>query len=203
MPKVIKLGCLLSLLVLGSCGRSGSLGPQQYAQYLEAEQHGLSRKVTSGIYEYTIQLATPEYMVSKEMADADSSYHAATRLKELQGHLFFLIRIGKTEAYRKQAGGNEQSLAAQQADAMVAYYDQQAAADITLKAGSRVLQPVTYHFENNYGLTAYNTIVAGFETGAVTGDLQLSFNDRFAHEPLIQAGFEQQQLAALPTLQTN
>jgi hypothetical protein len=189
---------LLLFLSVCSCGHGGKLSPAAYVQYLEDTEHGYVRQIKTGAYEYSIQLATPEYIAAKEAGGNDSILRA--RMAELKGYRFFLIKMGTTTAQRTAAGGGADAQRVSEADAMVAYYDQQAAGDISLKAGANTLQPATYHFEHNYGLAPHNTIVVAFETGDQAQDLELEFNDRFRNIPHIRAGFSQSELSGLPQL---
>lgn len=193
-----KVSSLLFLLLLFGCGGSGQLPPAAYVRHLESADHAYLRQVVAGSYEYTIQLATPEYMACKEDWDSDSARQA--RISELKPYRFFLIRMRATEAQRKAAGGAMDAQRVMEADAMVAYYDQQAAGDISLRSGTQLLHPATYHFEHNYGLAPHNTIVVAFETGDEEQDLELVFQDRFRNIPQIKAGFSKSDLEALPSL---
>jgi hypothetical protein len=201
MQKVIRT-LLCVCLLLSSCSGPGELPPAAYVGWLEDPAHGCRKKIVSGDWEYVFQLATPEMMVAKELSDRPADKATwAQRLQELKGHLFVLVQISKTEASRK---ANPQAAAAeirQNIDRMVSYYDQQAMADIKLQVGTQSFAPVAYHFENNYELSPYNTIVAGFETGDAPGDITFSFNDQYTGQPLLHAGFSQKDRAQLPRVQ--
>jgi hypothetical protein len=191
---------LLLVLIISGCGKPAKLPPVSYVHYLEDQEHELVRKVIAGDYEYTIQLATPEYMACKGQA-ADSSSGLSARIAELKGHLFFIVKMNRTEQKRMASGTMEEATRHSEADALVAYYDQQAAQDITLETGTGSnLHPVTYHFEQNYGLAPYNTMIAGFETGPVTEDISFVFNDRLRNIPQVRASFSKSVLQELPQL---
>lgn len=202
MQKGISITVALLLLLFTGCGHPGSLAPKAYMQYIEQDKD-LMRKVVAGSNEYTICLATPEYMACKEADKNDPANKITARIKELSGYLYFMIKLGTTADSRK---ANPQAAAdnrAAHADEMVAYYDQQAAMDISLQCGGRTLRPVTYLFENNYGLVANNTIVVAFELGPVIDDLSLTFNDRYTKVPLIKAAFSKNSIQELPRLKIN
>lgn len=186
------------LLWLCACNNSLELAPADYVWYMEQGEHDLVRKVTAGAYEYSIQLATPEYMACKQEAGNDSA--VKTRISELKGYLFFIIKMSATEAQRKAAGGAMDAERVAEAGAMVAYYDGQAAGDISLHIGSQTLKPATYHFEHNYGLAPHNTIIVAFKTGTKPQDLELVFNDRFRDVAHIQAAYSQLELSSIPSL---
>lgn len=154
---------------------------------------------TIGQHEYNIQLATPEYMVSREAEGTNENIKQ--RLEELSGTVFFLIRIGETEKSRKGKGGNRNAELQLNADKMITYYGQQAALDLSLYQAGEERKPTTYHFEPNYDLAPYNTIIAGFEALPGNGDLKLVFNDRFNNHPNINVVFSRKNMENLPQLQ--
>ncbi|MFA6152611.1 MAG: hypothetical protein WC716_14905 [Chitinophagaceae bacterium] len=195
------ISVLFFLLAIVSCKGPGSLSPAAYISYLENAENEYCKKTVIGSNEYTIQLAPAEYMVCKEIEPSDSSGRViANRLKELEGHVFFMIKIGSTEKSRMQQGGKRISDEQVNVNDKVAYYDQYAAKDINLIAGGKLLSPSTYLFENNYDLSPYNTIVVGFETGPVPADLKITFNDRYTGIPAIRASFSKEQIIGLPKL---
>jgi hypothetical protein len=201
MRKVIKV--LLIILCCSSCHSGGRLRPTDYVKFLDNPDNQFISKQVFGDKEYSIQLATAEYMLAHELEASDSSALYAQRLKELKGFVFFLIKMGATAESRKQQGGNRVSEQQLKVDDMVAYYDQQAIMDISLMSGEKELKPSTYVFENNYDLSPYNTIVIGFEVGELNQDLTLNFNDRYTQTPAIRASYSKEQLSSLPKLNIN
>lgn len=201
MRKVISV--LLIILCCSSCHSGGMLRPSDYVQFLDNQDNHFVSKHVFGDKEYSIQLATAEYMVAHELEANDSVALYAQRLKELKGFVFFLIKMGTTAESRKQQGGNRVSEQQLKVDDMVAYYDQQAIMDISLMSGGKELKPSTYVFENNYDLSPHNTIVVGFEVGELNQDLTLNFNDRYTQIPAIRASYSKEKLNSLPKLNIN
>jgi hypothetical protein len=202
MRKEIRLVLLTMLWLFGSCSRKQSYDASGYVQHLEDPKGDYRVQQVIGSKEYTIQLAPPDYLLSKESADHQDSLTAfiARRKAELEGYMFFLVRVGNTEQSRLEQGGHLQSEQQMDVNGMVAYYDQQAAVDISLQSGGQTLHPATYLFENNYGLSPYNTIVVGFETGESPAELTFNFNDRYTDIPAIRATFSKESIEQLPTL---
>lgn len=198
MRKVIS-GLLLTTLWLSSCGGRKTLNPVAYMEYMEDVEHGLMKKVTVGAYEYRIQFAPAEYLASrqyyKEMEQGIMDGYRK-RINEMKGYVFFLVNIYPRNASEQTISERitQNAGAAQR----VMYYQQQAANDIILKAGAFEQMPSTYVYEDNYGLSPYNTIVVGFAGDYGKEDMQLIFNDRYTHTPLIKAGFSKDELSALP-----
>lgn len=172
-----------------SCNRSQVRTPADLIQYLEEKEHGYVSKIKTGNVVYSIQLATPQYMAAKETADAgNASTLFAQRVKELDGHLFVLLRI---ESRQNNPGDAERR---------VSYYAGAAQSDIILRYGDKLLTPVSYHFEDNFGLSPYNTIVVAFATGTKPEDAALVFNDRYAGNPMIRASFSAEQISNIPAI---
>lgn len=189
MKKAISVA--LSIMVLSACQRRQTLSPGAFVRQMEQDY---VRKVVSGKNEYTIQYASPAFMICKEMdgQPVNNSKEYNQRMKDLHGYVFFIIRV---KSPFNQSGS---------ADAMVMYYQQDASRDLTLFDGGNELKPAVWNYENNYGLTPYNTIVAGFECpDAENNDLRLVFNDHYTHVPMIKASFSRQELKNAPVLAIN
>ncbi len=198
MRKVIS-GLLLTTILLSSCGGRKTLSPVAYMEYMEDAEHGLLKTVTVGAYEYRIQFAPAEYLASrqyyKEMEQGITDGYKK-RMDAMNGHVFFLVNIYPRNASEQTI--SERITQNAGAEQRVMYYQQQAANDIVLKAGAFEQMPSTYVYEDNYGLSPYNTIVVGFAGDYGKEDIQLIFNDRYTHTPLIKAGFSKDELSALP-----
>lgn len=198
MRKVIS-GLLLATIWLSSCGGRKTLSPVAYMEYMEDAEHGLLKTVTVGAYEYRIQFAPAEYLASrqyyKELEQGITDGYKK-RMDAMKGHVFFLVNIYPRNASEQTI--SERITQNAGAEQRVMYYQQQAANDIVLKEGTFEQMPSTYVYEDNYGLSPYNTIVVGFAGDYGKEDIQLIFNDRYTHTPLIKAGFSKDELSALP-----
>lgn len=177
------------MVMCAGCGLKAVRSGSDLVRYLEDKENGYTREVDAGRVTYSVQLATPQYMAAKEYADsseADAGFRQ--RARELEGYLFFLIRI------------QPESVDKTDADRMVRYYSGAAQGDLTLNYGGKVLNAASYHFEDNFSLSPYNTIVVAFETGSKPEDAALLFNDRYANNPLVRASFSARQLSEIPSL---
>lgn len=202
MRKVISL--LILVIIVTGC-KTGRLSPAELIHYMEDPANGLRKKITVGGLDYVIQFVTPEYYVSRELAETDSTAVVwQKRLSELNGFYFILVKMGKNEAARKGTTVAGQIYTVQSAATMEAYYDQAAMKDMTLRIGEGNRLPSTYHFENNYGLVPYNTILAGFAVDSKEqGDAEFIFNDQYNSNELIKAGFDQSSIQSIPSLKFN
>jgi len=181
------------LFVLAGCHSKGTLRAGAYISEMEKV---FKKKVVSGNMEYNIQYAPAAYMICKELSGniADSNKELFNkRIKEMKGYVFFIINI-------KLKNGQTVS----NPDDMVMYYQSEASKDMSLHEKERSIPPSVWNFENNYGLAPYNTIVAGFEDGSdEPEDVQLIFNDNYAHTPMVKVAFTKEELKKLPQLAIN
>lgn len=195
-----KLYFIICLLLVSCSGSAPELGAGDYMHYMEDVEHPYNRRVTSGTQNYSIQLATPEYVVLKEFSDKRDELDTASfkqRLGEIKGHIYFLIKIEQRKPTQSVA---QEMVDKSMAESMVMYYHSQAMSDIILKTDSVLRKPVTYLFENNYSLVNYNTIVVGFELPEGKEAIQLVFNDRYNDNTFIKAKYSANELAKLPRL---
>lgn len=167
------------------------MSPSEYVHYMQEQEHGMRRTIETGNTIYTIQLATPEYMASRDISHAQNPDALNRRVHELNGSLFFLISMRPSKG----------DLAERNSNSMATYYEGQVMNDIVLKTNKGDVPPAVIHFENNLGLSPDNTLVAGFVVGdSLHSDIQLVFNDRYAGNPMVQASFPTASINKLPSL---
>ena len=197
MRKAVNILCIV---MLSACNRRASLSPTAYIRNMETKE--FKKEIEIGKTEYIFQLATPEYMAIKEATGSNGIIKTDAikrRVEDMKGYIFLLIRINKKPVSSLQSTSNDAAITEQK----VMYY-QSAQQDISLVDGGSTYKPVVYQFENNYGLSPYNTIIVGFEhKEPIRNEIQFVFNDRFEHNPLIKASFSEQALTILPTLSIN
>ncbi|OSZ81936.1 hypothetical protein CAP35_01300 [Chitinophagaceae bacterium IBVUCB1] len=196
MKKLIKVAVTLTVLLTG-CGHK-TMSPVEYIYYMEDAANKARQSVKAGGLNYIIQLSPPEYMVSKELLTDESTYVNYTeRLNELKGNVFFQIQIGKERVGESMIEKKQEDT---RAESRVMYYASSAANDIGLSVDGQLIAPVAYHFEDNYGLAPYNTILVGFKMPEKYEVITLNFNDRYSNIPLIKASYTEQFIKNLPAL---
>lgn len=197
MKRLIKVAATSIIVVLAGCGHK-AMSPAAYIGYMEDISNKARQSVKAGGMTYIIQLSTPEYMASKELLTDESMREKyAERLKELEGNVFFQIQIGKDRMSESMIEKKQEDA---QADRRVMYYASSAAADIGLSVDGQLAEPVAYHFEDNYGLAPYNTILVGFKMPEKYEVITLNFNDRYSNIPMIKASYTEQFINNLPVL---
>jgi len=198
MRKVISIIACISLL--SSCERK-ELRKDEYLLFMSDERNGYIKHHKIGTHEYLVQLATPEFVACKEFDNNDgSAKKLQERIKELDSSISFIIKI-KTISVEGDRAVRPQTLA--EADQAVAYYGQQAMRDIYLLTGKQKLSPVAYEYENNYGLSPYNTIVVVFRTQTRFEDLTLTINDQYRNVYALSSEFTSELITNAPKLKLN
>lgn len=191
MKKVFR-AVLLMAAVWGSCNSERELQPDSYLMYMEDVSNEYRRTISSGEISYTIQFATPEYIACKDNRSNVEGIQA--RVSELEENIFFIIHIAENP--------NKSSVESSQCnpEQKAMYYQFEAMKDISLVADEQAFIPTTYHYEDNYGLTPYNTIVVGFDRPTGANNLQLVFHDRFNDKPYIKSTYTEADIKKLPKL---
>ncbi|MBS1773939.1 MAG: hypothetical protein JST82_13860 [Bacteroidetes bacterium] len=198
MKKVISSISLLITFLWCSCSSMTALAPDAYVRYMDDPANDLIRTIKLKTATYTIHLITPEYIASKEFSDgSDSIKNFEKRLRDLEGVIYFYINIQKNNTDNSVAAGMAEKSKAEQ---MVMYYEADAAKDIYLLNNNNQLSPAIYHYEDNYGLAAYNKIIVGFHVDTKNPDYKLVFNDRYNDNPQIQASYSSSTIKNLPQL---
>ncbi len=198
MQKVIKILLCLSLF---GCTTNSDLKPNKYVAFME-DNDKTRQTIETGGSIYSIQLATPDYMACRELSEELEESDLApirSRAKELEGYVFFIINIGQR---KEESSVIEDIQKKHKAGEMIMYYQSAAANDIILYCDDTQVYPATYHYEDNYGLAPYNTIITGFKVPKLESDLKLVFNDRYNNNLFIQASYSKNTLENLPTLGT-
>jgi len=196
----ILLSCVF---LVTACSQEHTLSPRAYVSYLEDSENGYKKTVETITMKYTVQLVPAEMMAIKEATRNNGIVDLQTlqtRINELQGYTFFILKMARKDKSGSVDGTSMAGSA--EAEQMVIYYEQDASKDLRLNINGKSENPEVYHFENNYGLSPENTIVAGFRTSG-NHNMALTFNDRYANEPLIKCSFSRESLSQLPNLKIN
>lgn len=198
MKKLNKSVSVLMLLILLSCNGVKQLNMKDYLNYMEDADNGYVQTVETDKINYSIQFASPEYVLCKELSGQSTSNDsfAKARLNELEGYSFFLIKIELKDGYKSVLEKQQRDM---DVSRMTAYYQNFALNDITVTADGAELVPQTYHFEDNYGVAPFNTIVVGYKH-SLKDKAELTFNDKYNNIPLIKAAYSKELLTGMPKL---
>lgn len=175
------IGCLLSILLLTSCGRE-ILAPKEYVNFIRSEKSGLLVSKTIDGFEFSLLYKPCEYIAL--MQDKDESMSKAAldeKIKPMEGMQYYTFTI-KTESGQElmREGINAENEYYERLDYIVSYMQN----DLTLIDGKDTLPCTLFHYERNYNVAPQNNFVLGFEkpkaaAGAnAATDKTLVFNDQ-------------------------
>lgn len=180
--KINKIGTLLaSCLIWAACGQS-TLGPEQYLQYVEDANNGfVVEKELSGLH-YVAMFKPAAYAALKDLtrkipADEVDKAMFDTALSEYQGLQYYTIKMGAKESGKDVLLYNLSS--EEEYYQRINYYSALAQQDIYLVQQNDTFPCALYHYERTYGVSPYNNILLGFNTGDSTENqpAKLHFKD--------------------------
>lgn len=184
---------------MANCQRTSiSLGPKEYVAYMDNPNHGLIKKVTLNDMIYEFHCKTPQYLAIKQNVIDGDSKGIESRIKQLKSTLWFYVYIkSKSESVNplkdKVSGLDEYNT-------RLAYFLDQAKNSFSLSSEGKRMKQIAYHFENNYGLTPYDTAILGFEVDGYDKDYLLEYEDKLFGAGRMKITIEKQDLIELPTL---
>jgi hypothetical protein len=165
MGKVNKYRSLLALVIIISvavlaCSRS-SITPVDYASYVEDPAHGLKIFKSLNGYGFSLQYESVDYKIVKkhhgkgitralldrERQEYDSLQYFVLRIKNESGQDVLKSGIADVDSYY----------------ARVQYLFSAVQKDMYIVEGSDTLRCMLSHFERDYSLSPYVTLVTGFE----------------------------------------
>lgn len=181
---------LTFLLLLASC--TTEVSDREYASFVKDEQKsGLHHATTVGQMIYDVQYMPSRLMLMQERLEGSEK---DKREKQLEGVLWFTISIrcanSGVNPLKKDVFDQEEY------NARLNYYLNAAMNDISLEAGGIRFTPISYLFENNYGLTGNETIIVAFETNGreIDDGATLSFEDKVFKNGIIKTFFPAEKL---------
>lgn len=186
MKKGIK-ALLFVVLPAGLSSCSNSMSPAGYLKYVSDEDHHLKREVTVGPWEYEIQYKPSAYIIYSENRTGVSSDAYKKREETLKRTAWFNITFRKSHSAETPLKSDISGL--EEYNSRLSYFSYEARKDIRLLYKGVEIEPMSYHFETNYGLTPQETIVVGFllPDERPEHELQLSLNDRVFGNGIIKA----------------
>lgn len=177
------IGCLLSVLLLTSCGKE-TLAPKEYVNFIRSEKSGLLVSKTIDGFEFSLLYKPCEYIALMQDKDENISKIALDeKIKLMQGMQYYTFTI-KTESGQElmREGISAENEYYERLDYIVSYMQN----DLSLIDGKDTLPCALFHYERNYNVAPQNNFVLGFEKPkSTTGegannatDKTLVFNDQ-------------------------
>ena len=195
MKKVLTI--ILSLFLLLACTRS--LSVSDYAAWCSDPENGLVTKKESGKFKFELEYRPQELVALQNLNDDISNKDAFdNELRELSGFQFFNFKIsGKGTTDFLKTGVSDQSEYYQR----LAYFSSFAQPDFFLVEGKDTLACSMYHFERNYGISPFQTILLGFDNSKTSiEDKKLIYEDKTLGIPSVQMEIPAKKIKKIPNL---
>jgi hypothetical protein len=116
--------------------------------------------------EYVFHLIKKDDLIQQERLE--SELERTRRLEQLSGTIWFRITMGGSTSDTNPLRANVSGL--EEYNSRIDYFNNVAMNDIRLDVGHSALHPISYHFENNYGLTPTDVILVGFDITGIEVD---------------------------------
>ncbi len=195
----MKPALLLLSLMLVSCTQS--LNVQDYIAWNQDEDNGLYQSVEREGYQFKLQYKPQELVALNNAGDLSGldKTQLNEELEELKEYQFFDIHISSNlvaDFLRARLSSQEEYYQ------RVAYFSTFAQDDFKLVEGQDTLACIMYHFERNYGIRPFQTILLGFKNtpGSQDKDKEVLYEDRILGLNTVNLRIESKNLNNIPQL---
>lgn len=172
---------------------------ENYLVHISNPENGLSHSIQKGAFNYTAQFIPKPLVKLRNQESGHEAQSASSNLRDsYEGMEFYQIRISSqyNSEFLKVGIQNEAEYFER-----VAYYTTYANSDIWLVSNSDSIPCATYHFERNYGLSPYNTMLLGFKVGDLSiSNRKLIFIDQVLGQGKIVFPFNMSDLKNIPSI---
>ena len=180
---------------------SHSLLTQEYVEWNRDEENGLYKTIEQDGYSFQLQYRPQEFVAISNSSDPLSIDPNAfyEELEELKKYQFFTLRLSSS-AHPDFLKANLSSQ--EEYYQRVAYYSSFAQNDFKLVEEEDTLQCVMYHFERNYGIQPFQTLLLGFKNPgeAPDKDKTLIYQDRILGLEPVSITIQSKNLKHIPQL---
>lgn len=151
------------LILFQACGRN-EVSPDKYLLWMKDYQNGLHQKKEVSNYVFDIQYKPYEYIVLNENRNLNKDPKKySERIKELNGMLYFTLKISKTDSDLIKVESNDPA----EYNRRLYYFLFRFKNDIYLLDGDKKYPCAVYHFERSYDLVGTKTFVLGFSSSVL------------------------------------
>lgn len=193
---------MFATVVLGSCSKS-RLVPGEYVNWVKNPENGLVASKKMGAFEFSLLYKPVEYIALMEARGHSVSKEDVNKRKqELDGMQYYTLKIATTKDNEIMKTGITSEYEYYQ---RLEYFISPAQDDISIVEGKDTLPCQLYHFERNYGVAPYSTIVLGFPKSGETGeknDKLFIYNDRVLGTGPVMLAIRQSDIDNVPELIT-
>jgi len=173
--------------------------PSELMKYVINEENGLTKTRDFENFGFKATYKPTNFVIAKEGKTDELSKVKYDKLKKELGELQYIdlsIKSLSTRGNALSGSIDNQEDYYERLDYFVTYMQY----DISLVDNTDTLSPVLFHFERNYGLTPYSTIILAFEKGKSKGDRTLMINDQVLGIGRVNFYFKETDILAVPKL---
>ncbi|MGB0175701.1 MAG: hypothetical protein ACPF9D_00955 [Owenweeksia sp.] len=194
----MKSTLLLFSFLLVSCTQK--LPVEDFVAWHNQEDNGLYESTESGGYRFQLQYC-PHELVALRNASEISNINKedfVEEVEELKGYQFFNLRISSlsnADFLRTNLSSQEEYYQ------RIAYFSSFAQTDFKLVEARDTLECIMYHFERNYGIQPFQTVLLGFKnTTDPPEDKEVVYLDRILGLDPVRIKIESKNLKHIPKL---
>lgn len=197
----MKISTYITLLVclLTACSGSQSLEQGTYVQHVKNPENGLVKTKKLSDFDFELTYRPHEYIALTEAVNGLTNETLASKKEELDDLHYLALKIKGNGT-----GGLLETNATSENDynLRLYYYSSEAQLDMHLIQEKDTMPCVLYHFERNYQLAPYNTIVMGFEPQQydLSKSLEFVYNDRVLGLGPVRMAIDGNDLNQIPQL---
>ena len=197
---ILIVGFMINAVFIIGCSKPSNLNTKDYAAWIENPANGvcITKKISD--FEFAVLYKPIEYVVAMESKNKNISKDSILKRREnLKGYQYFTFRIRslKDNEFLK-TGMTSQNEYYERLE----YFVSNAQNDIKLVEEKDTIPCALYHFERNYGISPYSSIVLSFEEkdNSNTKDKVFIYEDKVLGIGKIAIKIKGSELSDLPKL---
>lgn len=187
-----------TLCFLSSCSHQ-EMRPSELIEWVENEENGLRQSKNFEHFGFEVIYKPTDYVIAMEGRTDNLSESKYQKLKTEIGDLQYVdIKIKTIGGEGNALSGNMET--EEDYYSRLDYFVMYANQDISLIQGADTLAPMLYHFERNYGLAPYNTLLLGFDKNNNSDSKTILIDDQIMGIGRIKFDFDNSDIKATPQL---
>lgn len=152
---------IITVLLTVACKKKQFLDVQGYISWVENPENNLFVEKKIGDFEFKVLYKPLDYIVSQEFKRNNFSKDSINKRKqELKDYQYYTLRI---RSFKDNEFFRTGILTENEYYNRLEYFISEAQKDIKIIEGNDTIPCAMYHFERNYGISPYSSIVLSFE----------------------------------------
>lgn len=183
-----------------ACSKPSVLNAKEYTAWLEDVDNGACNKKKINDFEFAILYKPIDYIIAMESKNKSISKDSILkRKKKFKGYQYYTFKI---RSFKDNEFFRTGMISENEYYERLEYFVSDAQNDITLVEGKDTIPCAVYHFERNYGVSPYNSIVLAFaeKDSLLKYDKLFIYEDKILGLGKIAIKLKASELSALPKL---